>query len=342
MLIKYILKRLVAMIPVLFGSLTLTFILSRFMPGDPVLAFMPQGCTARNDPELYHYFYRQLKLDQPILVQYFYYLGGIFSGNWGKSYSISYGQDVWTLVMQRLPRTIDLSILAIFFATLVGLKTGIISAKSRNKSKDTIIRGMSLLGVSIPVFYLGVLLQYTLAYQLPLFPATGFKTMDYDNPTWITGFRLIDSLITGQLYLALDYLYHLILPVFCLSFISLAAITRHTRSSMLEVIDQDYIRTARAKGCREKDVIKIHAKKNALIPVTTVVGLSLAGLLGGAVLTETTFNFKGMGHLLVDSITNSDYWTLNAVVFVITLIFIFSNLSVDLIYAMLDPRIRYD
>jgi len=196
-------------------------------------------------------------------------------------------------------------------------------------------------GVSIPVFYLGMLLQFLFGYQLNWFPATGFKTAEYQDPEFITGFRIIDSLITGEFYYIVDYLYHLILPVFCLSFITIAGITRQSRSSMLEVLEQDYIRTARAKGCREKDVINVHAYKNSLIPTVTVIGLGFAGLLAGAVLTETTFNLKGIGKLMIDSIRESDYWVLNALVFIITIIFVSVNLIVDVIYAILDPRIRY-
>jgi peptide/nickel transport system permease protein len=226
-------------------------------------------------------------------------------------------------------------------AAFLGTKTGIISATHRNKPRDTVIRGMALVGVSIPVFYLGVLLQWWLAYILNWFPATGYKTRSYTNPPFVTGFRWIDALISGELYFVTDYFYHLVLPIFCLAFITLAGITRQSRSSMLEVLEQDYIRTARAKGCREKDVIHIHAQRNSLIPTVTVIGLSFAGLLSGAVLTETTFNLNGIGKLMIDSIRESEYWILNALVFVITIIFVGINLAIDVIYALIDPRIRY-
>jgi len=282
-----------------------------------------------------------LWLDRPIILQYFKYLGDLFSGNWGFSVSIAHGADVWTLIMERLPRTIDIAIFSIIIASFLGAKSGVISATHRNKGRDTVIRGMALVGVSIPVFYLGVLLQFWLGYVVGWFPATGYKTRWYTNPPFVTGFRMIDSLISGQLYFVTDYLYHLVLPVFCLSFITLAGITRQSRSSMLEVLEQDYIRTARAKGCREKDVINVHAQRNSLIPTITVIGLNFAGLLSGAVLTETTFDLKGIGKLMVDAIRESEYWILNALVFVITIIFVTINLSIDVVYALLDPRIRY-
>ncbi|GAH69653.1 unnamed protein product, partial [marine sediment metagenome] len=268
----------------------------------------------------------------PVIVQYFKYMGDLFSGNWGFSMSINKGQDVWSLIMQRLPRTIDISIFSMLIAAFLGTKSGIISATNRNKPKDTIVRGIALIGVSIPVFYLGVLLQYYVGYELSWLPATGFKNAAYTDPEFIMGFRIFDALFTGELYLITDYLYHLILPVFCLSFITLAGITRQSRSSMLEVLEQDYIRTARAKGCAEKDVINIHAQRNSLVPTVTVIGLGFAGLLAGSVLTETTFGLKGIGKLMVDSIRESDYWVLNALVFIITIIFVSINLAIDVIY----------
>ncbi|MBD3195920.1 MAG: ABC transporter permease subunit [Candidatus Lokiarchaeota archaeon] len=337
-LISYTVKRILSMIVVMFGALTLTFVLSRFMPGDPVLAYLPQN---KPNPQLYAYYTRLLGLDRPIWEQYFRYIGDLFTGNWGFSVSIAKDMPVWTLIMQRLPRTVDITILSVVIASFLGIKFGIISAKHRNKTRDAFFRGLSLVGVAVPVFFLGMLLQYFFAYQLKWFPGTGFKTREFPDPAFVTGFRVIDALISRELYIIFDYLYHLVLPVFCLSFISLAGIVRQTRSSMLEVLEQDYIRTARAKGCRERDVINTHAKKNAMIPTVTIIGLSFAGLLAGAVLTETTFDLKGVGQLLVDAIVRSDYWVLNGLVFFFTIVFVVANLLVDLLYGVLDPRIRY-
>ena len=342
-LINYIVKRLLVAIPVLLGVLTLTFILSRFMPGDPVLAYMPEGHI---NWDYYLQVYDELGFNDPIIVQYFRYLGDLMMGNWGVSLSIAYGMPVWQLIMQRLPRTADIAIFSVVISAIIGVKAGIISAAHRNKAKDTVARGITLLGVALPVFFLGMLLQYTLGYMIridgqAIFPTTGFKTATYEDPPFVTGFRIIDALLSGDIYMIPDYLYHLVLPVFCLSFISLAGIVRQTRSSMLEVLEQDYIRTARAKGCKEKDVINTHAKKNAMIPTVTVIGLGFGGLLTGAVLTETTFGLAGIGELLVLAIRNSDYWVLNGLVFFFALIFIAVNLITDVIYGMLDPRIRY-
>ncbi|TFG23519.1 MAG: ABC transporter permease [Promethearchaeota archaeon] len=337
-LLKYIARRLLIAVPVIFGVMTLTFILSRFMPGDPVLAFIGEG---RFSEDYYWQLYNELGLNDPLIVQYFRYLGDVLVGNWGYSQSIAKGMDVWELIMLKLPRTADIAIFSIIIAAVIGIKAGVISATHRNKFRDTFFRGLSLVGVAVPVFFLGMLLQYLLAIETDFFPATGFKTEFYEDPDLVTGFRWIDALIAGQFYMVTDYFYHLVLPVFCLSFISLAGIVRQTRSSMLEVLEQDYIRTARAKGCKEKDVINTHAKKNAMIPTVTVIGLGFGGLLTGAVLTETTFGLAGLGQLLIDAITNSDYWVLNGLVFFFALVFIFINLITDVVYGILDPRIRY-
>ena len=336
-MIKYIFRRVLALIPILFGVIALTFILSRLMPGNPILAHLPKFFTqAQYDAKI-----AELGLNLPIIQQFFIYLGDLFTGNWGKSVSVSKGALVWDLVLARFFRTFDIAIIAVFISAFIGLKTGVIAATNRNKAKDTIFRGIALIGVSIPVFWMGMLLQYFLSFQIQLFPAIGYKTAGIGNPPVITRLRFIDSLLAGQLNIFIDYAYHLFLPIACLSFITLASITRQTRSSMLEVLQQDYVRTARAKGCREKDVINTHARKNALIPTITVIGLSFAGLLSGAILTETTFNLKGLGDLLIRAITVVDYWVLNAIVFLTTITFISINLIVDILYGFLDPRIRY-
>jgi len=336
-LIKYIVRRFIALLPVLFGVLTLTFVLSRLMPGDPVLANLGDRFTAED----YYRELHRLGLDKPIIEQYFIYLADLFAGQWGVSVSVNKGQPVWDLVLQRFTRTFDISILAIIISSIVGIKTGIISATNRNKPKDTLFRGMALVGVAIPVFWMGMILRYIFSYLIPIFPGFNYKNPGIGDPPTVTYFRIIDSILSGQIYLIIDYLYHLIIPVFCLSFITLASVVRQTRSSMLEVLEQDYVRTARAKGCKEEDVINIHARKNAMIPTVTVIGLSFGGLLGGAILTETTFNLNGVGAIIMIAIRNSDYWILNASVFVITITFVIVNLGADLIYGLIDPRIRY-
>ena len=335
------LRRLVVTVTLLLGVLTLTFILSRLMPGDPISARLAATGVRNASTAVYEQMRCQLGLCDPVIIQYFRYIGELFTGHWGVSVSIVQNQPVWEMVIDRLPLTIDLTLYSMVIASFLGIRAGVLSAKHRNNTPDTIVRGIALVGVAIPVFFLGMILQYIFAIQLELFQPVGFLTPGNIKPPYVTGFILIDSLLTGKWYLLVDYLWHLCLPVFCLSFIMLASITRQTRSSMLEVLEQDFVRTARAKGCKEKSVIHSHALRNAMIPTVTVIGMSIAGLLGGAVLTETTFGLNGMGKLFIDAILLYDYWVLSALVFLITIIFIVANLMTDVIYAILDPRIRY-
>ena len=328
------------MIFVLFGVLTLTFFLSRLLPGDPVLSILSLEGISKPNPEVYIATKKQLGLDQPVILQYLKYLIDLFSGNWGVSISVSRNQPVWDLILDRLPLTIDITVFSMIIASVVGIKIGTISAAHRNKVRDVAVRSFSLIGVSIPVFFTGLLLQYLLAYKLQIFPATGYKNMRYEDPPLLTGFYIIDALFSGQLHKIWDYLYHLFLPVICISFIMIAGIARQVRSSMLEVLEQDFIRTALSKGVRRKDVIKHHALKNAMIPTTTVIGLNFAGLLTGAVLTELTFSIVGMGTLIIHAIETVDYWLLNACVFLVTIFYLIVNLITDIIYGYLDPRIR--
>ncbi|MFW9987874.1 MAG: ABC transporter permease [Candidatus Odinarchaeota archaeon] len=338
-LLKYIIRRLLIMVPILFGVITLTFILTRLMPGDPVQALLPINA----DQDDYDMLEHALGYDRTPIEQYFIFIGNLFTGNWGESVSIERNAPVWRLVWDRLPVTIELAFFSIIIASYLGIKTGKISAKHRNKWQDTVFRGIALIGVSIPVFWMGMMVRFVFSNTLGWLPGTGFKSMDYSDPEEfpITGFRLVDALITGNFNIAIDYLQHLIMPVLCLSFITLASIVRQNRSSMLEVLEQDYIRTARAKGCREKEVINKHALKNALIPTVTIIGLNFGSLLGGAILTETTFNLHGLGELIVSAINQYDYFVISATVFFIALIFLAINLFTDLIYAYIDPRIRY-
>ena len=401
-LLKYAIRRILAMVPVIFGVVTLTFIFSRMMPGDPVLAYlMSRSGFQQINPDLLRIWRHKLGFDLPIIVQYFRFIGELFTGNWGSSVSIAKEVDVWDLIADRLPITIDLTIYTMIIASYVGIKIGVISAVHRNKAKDTVFRGMALIGVAIPVFFMGMILQYFLCIQplnitlflltlfvigiaiialmlirnytgkvkinkklliigaillgigaivftLPfpyqvdaIFPATGYKNPSYPDPEFVTGFYVIDAFFSGEIYKITDYFYHLLLPVFVLSFVSIASIIRQTRSSMLEVLEQDYIRTARAKGVKEKVVIHKHALRNSLIPTVTLLGFGVAGLLAGAILTETTFGLNGIGRLYIDSINQVDYWVLTAVVFVMTLILVCTLLITDMLYAYLDPRIRY-
>ncbi|GAB4309943.1 MAG: ABC transporter permease [Promethearchaeota archaeon] len=343
-LIKYIARRLLLMVPIVLGVLTLTFVLSRFLPGDPVLASLPKYPA----PELVEAKRREMGLYDPMIVQYFRYLWDVFSGNWGRSLTVAPYVEVTDYLRQVVPRTFQLAIFPVILSSIIGVKVGVYSARYRNKPQDTIIRGIAVAGVAVPVFWMGLLFQYFLGYRLGnftggvfQFPVVGFKNARLSDPPLITGFRLIDCFLADEPVLLFDTIMHLILPVTCLTIISIASITRQTRSSMLEVMEQDYIRTARAKGCAENEVINKHALRNALIPTATVIGFSLAGLLTGAVLTETTFNIEGLGMGLVSAIQTDDYWVINGIVLVVAIIFVLSNLAVDIAYAIIDPRIKY-
>ena len=337
-LLKYTIRRLLMTIPIIFGVIFLTFILSRMMPGNP---FLEPGIFVKGNPQYIRNLLDEYGLNDPLLVQFLKYLGNMLKGDWGESLAIADGVPVWDLIMVKFPVTIEIGIYTTILSSIIGIRTGVFSAVHRNKPGDTIIRTVAIFGVAIPVFWLGILLQYMLAIRFNLFPTIGIKTPGYPDPIRITSFRLIDSLITGQFGLFIDTAWHLLLPVFCLTFIQIAGITRYSRSSMLEVLELDYIRSARAKGCKERDVINKHALKNALIPTVTIIGLRFGSVLSGAIMTETTFNLKGFGMLFVDAVFNKDYFIINALVFMITMVFIIAVVLVDVLYAVIDPRIRY-
>jgi len=336
-LISYVARRILAMIPILIGVLLLTFMLSLQLPGSP---FNSQGTkinyvTAGIAEEA-------LGLDQPIHIQLGLYLLNILKGNWGNSISLAPGIPVWTYIWKKAPLTIELAVLSQIFSISIGIRAGVFSSINKNNPKDTTVRFIALLGVAIPIFWLGMVMKYIFALQLHLFPTIhGISVLSNMELIEVTGFHMIDAILMGRLDIILDIIWHMILPVFCLAFVGLASITRQTRSSMLEVLELDYIRSARAKGCKEKDVINKHALKNAMIPTITIIGIRIGGLLGGAVLTETTFALDGFGSLMINAIQNRDYFVINALVLLTTAIFMVANLISDILYGVLDPRIRY-
>lgn len=340
-LLKYTIRRILALIPILFGVLFLTFWLTHEMSGDPWSLMIGEHATNSQK----EWVARQKELwgfDRTIIEQFFIYMKNLFIGDWGISLVVKKNTDVWEVISERFPKTLEITILAVIFATVLGIRAGIVSAVNRNHWKDTIIRFFALIGVAIPVFWLGMMLQYVFAIRLDWLEATLYQSPAYISyKPDITGLRLLDTLLKGDFPVFWDTVKHLIMPVFCLSFITLAGITRQTRSSMLEVLELDYIRTARAKGCSEHQVIYKHAWKNAQITTITIVGLNFAGLLGGAVLTETTFQLNGMGTLTLLAIQGRDYFLINACVFLMTIIFVLANLITDILYGVVDPRIRY-
>jgi peptide/nickel transport system permease protein len=356
----YIFRRILSSIPVLLGILFATFALARLLPGDPCRAVLGEKATDQICDQFLH----RHGLDKPILVQFGVYIGEIARGDFGDSFR--YSQPVSQLLIERLPTTIELASCALILSIIVGIPLGIVSAVKHNTWVDVITMTWANIGVSMPVFWLGLMLAFVFslllkntplwlppsgrlapgvlttsfaeAWGLPI-PDQGFL---YNLVDFISRLNILNALLTGNWKLLGDALKHLILPSVALGTIPMALIARMTRSSMLEVLGQDYIRTARAKGLSRGVVVLKHAFRNALLPLATVIGLELGGLLGGAVLTETIFGLSGVGRSLYDAITARDYGIVQAFTVVIAIFFVILNLIVDISYAYLDPRIRLE
>ena len=338
----FILRRIILAIPVVFGVLTITWFLS-YVVGDPLAMYITERTPDAAIPGII----RARGLDQPPVIQYFLYLSSLFQGDWGISTSTGADQPVLTVLARLFPATIELAIVAMIFAILLGIPLGIISATKKDKAADHVTRIFALTGVSMPIFWFGLMLKYVFFYQfsvwdLPYLPGGDRYNIRRFSYTPTTGFLLVDSLVFEQNpALFFDGLVHLIMPGFCLGYITLAIITRMMRSSMLEVIKEDYITLARSKGLTERVVIYKHALRNALIPTVTVIGLAFGSLITGAVLTETIFNWPGLGRWAVGSILNSDLAAINGFTLLVAFIFVIANFIVDMIYGVLDPRIRF-
>jgi peptide/nickel transport system permease protein len=333
-MIKYIVRRLVGAIPVLFGLSILLFAFIHLLPGDPATAILGQHATPERVLAMREY----LGLDDPLWQQYLGYVGGLLQGDFGSS--VINNQPVLKEFLVRFPATIELTVAAMIFAAGVGIPLGRFAARHAQGWSDGAVTIVSLLGISIPVFVLGLTLQYIFAVQLKILPATG-RIDPRANLVIQSNFVLIDSLLMGRLELFIDGIRHLILPAIALGSIPLAIITRITRASVLDVTNEDYVRTARAKGLKEKRVDGRHIMRNAWLPVVTVMGIQIGGLLGGAVITETVFGWGGVGRFVVDAIGNRDYFVIENSILIFAFIFLIANLVVDVLYAFLNPRIRY-
>lgn len=334
-MLKYLIKRLVLFVIVIFGVVTVTFFISHVIPADPVGAILGENAPQ----ELVEKMEKELGLDLPLGQQYTRYLKGLMY--WDFGISLRTQKQVSEDLRIYFPATMELAFLALFIAIIFGTSIGIISAVKRNQWQDNASRVFSLVGISMPAFWLGLLFILILYYHLGLIPAGGRLSPSISPPPMISGLYLLDSLIAGQFRTFWDALYHLLGPALVLGWIQTAYICRVTRSSMLEVLNEEYVRTARVKGLKEKVVIFKHAFRNAAIPVLTMIGISFGYMLEGSVLTETVFGYPGLGRYAVNSFLSLD---LNAVIGSVTLIAIcyaLSNLIVDLLYAFLDPRIKY-
>lgn len=332
---EYILRRLLLLIPVLIGVTIITFVISHVIPADPAIAF---AGGPKAQPETIERIREELHLNEPLLVQYFYYLNDLIHLNLGKSYLEN--RPVTDALAQYFPATFELTIIAMLISIPLGIIGGIISAIRRNKLSDQITRFIAIIGYSLPIFWLALILQYLFAYQFPILPLEGRLAIGLQAPQTITGLYIVDSILTGNLETLSSSLYHIFLPAFTLGFATLALILRMTRSSMLEVMGMDYIRTARAKGLSEKKVIYKHALRNALIPTVTVSGLQFGALLGGAVLTESIFNWPGMGRFAANAVLGLDFNSVMGFTLIVAIIYVIANLIVDLLYAVIDPRVK--
>ncbi len=322
------------LIPVVIGVSLLVFVVMHVFTTDPASIILGQHATTEQVEKLRE----QLGLNKPIYVQYWECIKSLMQGDLGNSLITK--TSVTKELLTRFPATIELAVVAIIFASVTGITMGIISAVKQNSILDYLSMVISLLGVSMPIFWLGLMLIVFFSVQLHWLPVSGRITIGME-PQHITGFYIFDSIITGNTDALVSSLKHIILPAVALVSYSTAIIARMTRSTMLEIIEQDYIRTARAKGIFEKAVILSHALRNALIPIATVIGLQLGSLLGGAVLTETVFSWPGIGSYTIDSILKADYPVVQGAVMMMAVIFVLVNLFVDILYGFLDPRIKY-
>ena len=358
-MITYILRRILSSIPVLFGILFVTFAIARLIPGDPCRAILGEKATDAVCEEFLH----RHGLDRPIHIQFLTYVGEVAQGDFGES--LRFNKPVTDLIIERLPTTLELTLAAMTFSIVLGIPMGIISAVRHNSLVDVITMLFANIGVSMPVFWLGLMLAYIFAlvlkgtpFQLPpsgrlspglmtdpFYEVWGLE-MTSKGLTGIFAFigrmNVLNSILTGRLDVLWDAIKHLILPAMAVGTIPLALIARMTRSSMLDVLGQDYVRTARAKGLPRRKVVLKHALRNALLPLVTIIGLSLGSFLGGAVLTETIFGLSGVGRILFEAITARDYGIVQSFTVVIAIFFVILNLIVDVSYVYLDPRVRLE
>jgi len=357
--LQFVLRRLLLTIPVLIGVIFVVFSISRLLPGDPCKVALGERATE----EMCADFRTRYGLDESIVTQFGIFVGDLLHGDLGTS--ITYGRPISDMLIERMPVTIELTMLSLTIATVLGITLGVASASRRNSGVDVGTMMFANFGVSIPVFVLGLILSFIFAVVLKGTPlalppsgrlsagliviplAEAWGVPDLEGPLrvvldFVSNMYVVSSLISGQWVVFGDAVVHLILPAIALATIPLALIARMTRSSLLEVLGQDYIRTARAKGVLERRVVLSHGLRNAILPVVTVIGLTLGALLSGAVLTETIFGLAGIGKTITDSILGRDYPVIQALTLVTAILYLVVNLIVDVSYAFLDPRIRLE
>ncbi|KOX32523.1 peptide ABC transporter permease [Saccharothrix sp. NRRL B-16348] len=332
-MLRFIVRRLLQAIPTLLILSLLVFVWLRSLPGGPAGALLGDKAT----PEKIEALNKVLGLDQPIFIQYFKFLGRILSGDFGSS--LISGEPVVAEIGRALPATIELGLTALLFAVVFGIPLGYLAASYRGRFLDNATVIGTLVGVAVPVFFLGILLKQLFAQDLALFPPSGRQDVTID-PTHVTNFAVLDGLMTQEWDVAADALWHLVLPAIALGTIPLAVIVRITRASVLDVLNEDFVRTANAKGLQATLVRRRHVLRNAMLPVSTTIGLQTGLLLGGAVLTERVFVWGGLGSLLAQGIERRDYPRLQALLLLAAVVYVLVNLLVDISYAIIDPRVR--
>ena len=333
-MLRFVVRRLLLLIPILLGLSILVFMWIRILPGGPAQALLGERGTAEQEAQIE----QQYGLDEPIHVQYWSYLGTVVRGDLGDS--IATRQPVVEELKQKFPATIELALAAMFFSILIGIPLGFLAAKKHGSAIDHASLVVSLLGISIPIFFLAIILKYVFAVKLGWLPTVGRISVliDLEHPT---GFYVLDAIITWNMVALWDVLKHLVLPAIALGSIPLAVIARITRASVLDVQNEDYVRTARAKGVSPRRIDSRHVLRNALLPIATIIGLQTGLLLSGAVLTETVFAWPGIGTWLVNAIRVRDFPVLQGGILFVSIVFVLVNLFVDVMYAVINPRIRY-
>lgn len=334
-MLKFFLGRLLVLIPTFIGVSIIAFAFIRLLPGDPVMLLSGERVM---DPARHAQIMHELGMDRPMVMQYLSYVGGILHGDFGTS--IVTKQPIIKQFFALFPATLELSLCAIVIAIVLGIPAGVFAAIKRGSFFDQSVMGAALVGYSMPIFWWGLLLIILFSGILRWTPVSGRIDLLYFFPS-VTGFMLIDSLLSGQKGAFASALSHLILPAIVLGTIPLAVIARQTRSAMLEVLSEDYVRTARAKGLSPFRVVGIHALRNAMIPVITTIGLQVGVMLAGAILTETIFSWPGIGKWMVDSVFKRDYPVIQGGLLLIAAIIMIVNLIVDLLYGLVNPRIRH-
>lgn len=332
---SFIARRLGLLIPTFFGITLLTFALIRMIPGDPVEVMMGER---KVDPEMHAQAMERLGLNKPLYLQYFDYIGNLAQGDLGES--LRTRTSVWSEFTTLFPATLELALAALIIAGTLGVLAGVVAALKRGSLFDHGVMGISLVGYSMPIFWWGLILIMFFSVGLGWTPVSGRIDLLYDVPP-VTGFMLIDTLLSDEERAFLNALHHMVLPAIVLATIPLAVIARMTRSAMLEVLREDYVRTARAKGLSPNRVVFVHGLRNALIPVLTVFGLQIGTLLAGAVLTETIFSWPGIGKWLIESIGARDYPVVQNGILLVACLVILVNFTVDILYGLANPRIRH-